>query len=36
VIAGAVLLFLGASWSLKIEGFNEFLLVVKGKLKRTT
>lgn len=32
VIAGAVLFFLAASWALKIEGFREFLEILKRKL----
>jgi putative peptidoglycan lipid II flippase len=32
VIGGAVVLFLGASWALKIEGFHEFLGIVRRKL----
>jgi hypothetical protein len=32
VIAIAVLLFLTASWALKIEGFTEFLGILKRKL----
>ncbi len=32
VIAGAVLFFLAASWALKIEGFLEFLEILKRKL----
>ena len=34
VIAGAVALFLLASWLLRIEGFNEFLGIITRKLKR--
>jgi putative peptidoglycan lipid II flippase len=33
VIGLAVVLFLLASWMLKIEGFNEFLGIVRRKLK---
>jgi putative peptidoglycan lipid II flippase len=33
VIAGAIVLFLAASWALKIEGFREFLEILKRKLK---
>jgi len=34
VIGGATLSFLVSSWALKIEGFQEFLGIVSGKLKR--
>jgi hypothetical protein len=34
VIAGAVTLFIFASWLLRIEGFNEFLRIITRKLKR--
>jgi membrane protein YdbS with pleckstrin-like domain len=33
VIGLAVVLFLLASWMLKIEGFNEFLGIVRRKMK---
>ena len=34
VIGAAIFLFLLASWMLKIEGFNDFLGIIKRKLKR--
>jgi len=34
VIGAAIFLFLMASWMLKIEGFNDFLGIIKRKLKR--
>jgi hypothetical protein len=33
VISGATLLFFLSSWALKIEGFQEFLGIIRRKLK---